>query len=724
MSAGGVRRGRSCRAAAGAVVIAAVAALAATWPPAPAMADAPLAPQLHTVAGGGSCTNPFTGLPCDGVAATSVSIAKAQWVAALPGGGFLYVDRSNDVVRQVSPSGSVTTVAGDGPVPPQVNPPPTPPVPTDTDGVPATQSGLADPVAVAPLPGGGFLITEAAGNRVRMVSPGPPGQATITTIAGIPPSGSGPSGPATSVSLNNPTDAEVTPGGQVLIADSGDDEIRELSAAAPGATITTVAGGGGCSDASAGCDGLAATGVQLNGPTSVSPIPGGGGAFLISENDTQDDVNAVRLVSANGTFSTVAGIPGAPLGYTGDGGPATSALLDDPTQVVAAVGGGFLIADAGNDRVREVSPTGVINTVAGNGQSAFAGDGGAATDGSFDDPLSISPTADGGLLVADDLASLIRAVTIPPTTHITLAPASPNGKNGWYVTPPVATVSATNATGTRCELDPPQAPTLFDEIPSGCPWAGGSPVLGDGAHTLAAASIDLATDKEVPVGVSFKLDTVAPTLACAGPTSIPYHRKGSISANVTDATSGPAAAHVSAGAVTSKIGTRVATLTGADQAGNTARIQCRYTVTPIPFSPRPSLTAAFVAGGGKRKAVRTTSVHKLTLRNVASQATVTISCTGQGCPFKTARNVTGKLCHRGKPCTATRSQKRGNHRTLNLAPLFSASRLAAGDRLEVSVTKANMIGRVWLYTFRSGRRPSQTVTCLTPGSSVPGKGCK
>ena len=197
-------------------------------------------------------------------------IGAARSVAALPGGGFLYIDASNDLVREVSPDGVVTTVAGDG---------------SSGDapsGSLAVDSGLDGPVAVAPLPDGGFLITEWGGSVVRMVSPGTPQTATITTIAGTGGRGnSGLSGPATSMELNYPSDAVPAPGGGVLISDTYNNEIRLLSAAAPGATMTTLAGGGsGCDDASSTCDGVAAGNVELDQPDSVSPLQDGSGGYL------------------------------------------------------------------------------------------------------------------------------------------------------------------------------------------------------------------------------------------------------------------------------------------------------------------------------------------------------------------------------------------------------------------------------------------------------------
>ena len=136
----------------------------ATASPAPA-AVAP--PQIHTVAGGGSCAGaPFTlesGGTCDGIGATSSPIDAARSVTALPGGGYAYVDEVDDLVRDVSSSGVVTTVAGTWNS--VLNEPST----QDSEGV-AIDSGLDDPVSVSALPDGSLLVTEYAGSRVRLIS--------------------------------------------------------------------------------------------------------------------------------------------------------------------------------------------------------------------------------------------------------------------------------------------------------------------------------------------------------------------------------------------------------------------------------------------------------------------------------------------------------------------------------------------------------------------------
>jgi virginiamycin B lyase len=174
--------------------------------------------------------------------------------------------------------------------------------------------------------------------------------------------------------------------------------------------------------------------------------------------------------------------------------------------------------------------------------------------------------------------------TAPPSTTITVSPAMPNGHNGWYVTPPQVTVSAADpdstVTETRCELDPATPPALFADIATGCAYTGaGAAVASDGQHTIYAASQDTAGNQEEPVSASLEIDQTPPTLACnTAPTLVLNGAGGSVSASVSDATSGPATASVSVPADVTTAGQKSASLTGYDNAGNSATITCPYQV--------------------------------------------------------------------------------------------------------------------------------------------------
>jgi hypothetical protein len=668
-------------------------------------------PQIHTVAGGGSCSGvPVSGGPCDDKSATSVPIGNARGVAALPAGGFLYVDSQNDVVREVTTAGKVITVAGDGTA-------------TDApDGTLAVDSGLNDPVSVSVLPAGGFLITESAGSVVRVVSPGTTATATITTIAGTgTPGDNGLAGQATAIQLRYPSDAEPTAGGGVLIADTGNDLIRLVSAAAVGATLTTIAGGGGCDDATTGCEGMAANAVGLHEPVSVSPIYGGAGGYLIAENDYAA-ANAIRQVSAiapSATFTTVAGVPGQQGAEAGDGGPATAALLNVPEQVVSLPGGGFLIADTGNDVIREVSASGVITTVAGDGFASYAGDGGDATAASLDNPSGVAPyqTGDGDLLIADEDNGAIREVTIPPTTAISLGTTS-LGLDGWYVYPVEVAVTATEGAKINCEFDPPAPPPAFAAIEPGCALtgAGSVPISGNGPHTVWAASENAAGDVDDPVSLSFGIDQTSPVMKCTGQSSFRYGtRHAKVEATVSDRYSGPVRPIVSAPADTLALGSHRVGLTGENKAGTRSYKQCGYDVLPLALKPAPAVRQLWAW-------TRTyTQVKQLVVTRVPARAEVDLTCTGIGCPFSRLTDVTGARC--GKvPCVGSAPPQR-ERRAVDLTALVSAVKLKPDDTIVVSIVKPDTIGRAWAFMLHSGRAPTYLVSCPSPGRAGTGGAC-
>src|SRR5204862_317026 len=151
-------------------------------------------------------------------------------------------------------------------------------------------------------------------------------------------------------------------------------------------------------------DGGAATSASLSGPVGVAVDAGGN--LYIADNWN----NRIRKVAAaTGIITTMAG-NGNPT-FAGDGGAATSASVYVPTGVALDASGNLYIADYGNQRVRKVdAASGIITTVAGNGSPAFAGDGGAATSASLNSPVSVALDASGNLYVADQGNHRIRKV--------------------------------------------------------------------------------------------------------------------------------------------------------------------------------------------------------------------------------------------------------------------------------------------------------------------------
>jgi hypothetical protein len=352
---------------------------------------------ISTIAG----SDPLGGFSGDGGPATAAALNTPAGMAMMPDGGYLIADAGNERVRRVFPDGTIRTVAGTGNFG------------SSGDGGPATAAALQDPLGVAALPGGGFLIADASAARVRRVS----ATGTITTVAGTGTRGfSGDGGPATAAQIYDPNGLAVLPDGGFLIAD-GDYVVRRVF---PDGTITTVAG-----TATPGFsgDGGPATAAHLNNVYSVAVTPDGG--FLIADEGNR----RIRRVSPTGIITTVAGT--GVQGSAGDGGAATAAQLNYPTGIATTPDGGFLIADWFVDRVRWVSPSGVITTVAGTGTPAIGtnGDGGPATAANISMPFAVATTASGGFVFTENGNYAVRlvdagfATAVPPSATVPGSPA-------------------------------------------------------------------------------------------------------------------------------------------------------------------------------------------------------------------------------------------------------------------------------------------------------------
>ena len=150
-------------------------------------------------------------------------------------------------------------------------------------------------------------------------------------------------------------------------------------------------------------DGGPATSAQLNYPWGVTL--GNDGSLYIADLSN----NRIRKVTPGGTISTVVGT--GTRGYGGDGGPATQAQLNVPASMLMDVAGNLYVADSGNQLVRKLAVTsGVINTIAGTYGGGVIGDGIAANTSSLDGPYALFLDGPGNLYIADMFHQLIRIV--------------------------------------------------------------------------------------------------------------------------------------------------------------------------------------------------------------------------------------------------------------------------------------------------------------------------
>jgi trimeric autotransporter adhesin len=391
--------------------------------------------DIYTVAGNG--TGGFGG---DGGPGTAAELQDPRGVAMDSAGNLAIADNGNGVVRllaahtgtfygQVMTTGDIYTIGG---------------VPADMgveafsgDGGPALRAEFDGPDGMTVDPAGDMLIADQQNERIRMVAARSGtfyGQAMtagdVYTVAGNGTLGySGDGGPATRAALQFPGGVAVDQSGNLVVADTYNSRIRVVAAKAGTfygqamaiGHIYTVAGTG---TAGFGGDGGPATSAQVNFPERVTVDPTGN--LVISDGFN----NRVRVVAARtGTFYgkamtkgdiyTIAGNGTA--GFGGDGGPGTSAELNDQEGVQADAAGNVLIADLFNERIRVVAgstgtfygqamTTGHIYTVAGDGTAGFGGDGGPGTSAELHWPYDATVDSVGNLILADADNNRIRVV--------------------------------------------------------------------------------------------------------------------------------------------------------------------------------------------------------------------------------------------------------------------------------------------------------------------------
>lgn len=282
------------------------------------------------------------------------------------------------------------------------------------DGFPSEIASV-DPDAVSVGPDGSIYIAESSRNRIRRIDPQ---SGFIETVAGIGSVGfAGDGGPAVAARLQFPTSAAADTAGNVYIADQSNHRIRRV---APNGIITTVAGSGtpGYLDGAAGS-------ARLYFPRTVAVDPAGN--VLIAEPFNQ----RIRYLNVGaGTVTTVAGSGVG--GFSGDGGAATQAKLQLPSGISSLSNGTFLIADQGNHRVRKVEG-GNIRTVAGSATSGYGGDNGQATSAKLSYPVAVAGRADGSFAIADQNNHRVRLVSASGTIT-TVAGTGTSGYNGDSIT--------------------------------------------------------------------------------------------------------------------------------------------------------------------------------------------------------------------------------------------------------------------------------------------------
>lgn len=337
----------------------------------------------------GSTTYTYPGVPTGTDVAMDV-ITPLEWQVCAPNSGNysgpINANLTNQNLACAAVSSNVTTFAGSGGA-------------GSSDGT-GTSASFNGPAGVAVDSAGNVYVADANNNSIREISPA----GVVTTFAGSS------SGAKYFASFNLPAGVAVDSAGNVYVADTFDNEIRKIT---PSGTVTTLAG----STTPGSTNGTGAS-AQFNGPEGVA-VNAAGDVYVA---DTGN--NEIREITPAGVVTTLAGST-APGSADGTG---SAASFYQPAGIAVDASGDIYVADHGNNEIREVTPAGVVTTLAGSTTSGSADGTGAAA--SFDFPQAVAVDAAGNVYVADAGNNEIRIISANGIVTTLAGSTTPGSANG------------------------------------------------------------------------------------------------------------------------------------------------------------------------------------------------------------------------------------------------------------------------------------------------------
>jgi sugar lactone lactonase YvrE len=328
------------------------------------------------------------------------SVYTGPTSVAVDGVGDVYVsDASNNTVRKITQAGVVTTLAGS---------------PGQGGGLDGTGSAASFgyPYGVAATSSGTVYVADNVYDTIRAITPA----GVVSTLAGAANIGSA-DGAGGSAGFFLPGAVAIDNSGNAYVADSGNNTIRKIT---PGGVVTTLAGSAG---QSGNADGTGSA-AWFNFPDGIA-VDGGGNVYVADNHN-----NTIRKITPAGVVTTMAGTPGQTGGSDGLG---SAASFWGPAGLAADNAGNVYVADTGNCTIRKITPAGLVSTLAGKATKAGSADG-AGSAARFYGPCGVAVDGSGNVFVADTNNSSIREVT-PGGVVTTLAgsagkPGSADGQGG------------------------------------------------------------------------------------------------------------------------------------------------------------------------------------------------------------------------------------------------------------------------------------------------------
>jgi uncharacterized protein (TIGR03437 family) len=439
--------------------------------------------NITTVAGNSKCCD-----SSDGLQAVNAWLPSATGIAVDRQGNLYIFEGGSSRIRKVTPAGIISTVAGNGNLG------------YTGDGGPATAAsfmGSPNYPGIAIDAAGNLFISDSGNQVIRKVNT----SGIITTVAGNgSPGFSGDGGPATSAQLNNPGGVAVDSAGNLYIADASNSRVRKVN---PAGIISTYAGNGNVKYSG---DGVQAPTTAVDRPEAVA-VDSLGNVYV-----SETSSSRVRKVDPSGIITTVAGVAAGTNGFTGDGGPATSATLFGPVGLVVDASGNLYIADNSNARIRKVDAAGTITTYAGTGSGTAStpiGDGGPATKAFIGVVKDLALDSTGNLYLSGSAGGVVRVRRIAPGAGLSANPTSLSFAYTIGGAAPAAQTVSITATGSAMSF------TASASSTSGNNWLSVTPGSG-----TTAASISVSVN---PAGLPGGVYQGAITLTPAGAGNAPLN---------------------------------------------------------------------------------------------------------------------------------------------------------------------------------------------------------